>query len=275
MKVILLISNKQTDQEVHKNQTPAPLIKFGGKLLLEHILSELLLLTEEDIQEVVFVTSKEVSLFHATLKQIATKLNLKTHIFTCVHGNSPLEALACAADVLKGPVLVLNAHAWFKGGSSLTNKGENFVLVKKVEDPSEHNVVKLTMNNAISGFHFKSIEYISDLVPTGGYFFKAGESVIPGINQLLSTKTKEDDSLDLNHLIAYKIENGERFLPSLVEDWIDGNQVSDILDIHQRVIAGFTTHRHIADSAQISNTVIISPVYIGDNVKITNENEKN
>ncbi len=268
MKVVLLIGNNQTSPFIHKNQNPATLNKFGGKFLLEHLLNELLLLTEEDIQELLFVTSAEVALFHDTLKQIATKFNLKTSVHSCLEGNSPLEALTCTEESIKGPVLVLPANIWFRGGNGLTTTGENTILVHKIEDPSEHNVVKLEMNNAVSGFHYKSNEYISDLAPVGGYFFKQGETLIKDIRSLLSEEKAEN--LDLMHLVEYKIKKGERFLPSLVEGWQSCKDPDDMLEIHRRVIAGFTSHRHIADSAKIMNTVILSPVYIGENAKILN-----
>ena len=270
MKVILLISNNQTSPFIHKDQTPVALIKFGGKYLLEHLLNELLLLTEEDLQDIIFVTSSEMGIYHDALKQIATKFNLKTSVFTCYNGNSTLDALACASEVLKGPVLIMPSNAWFKGGSTIKAHGENLVLVSKVDDPSEHSVVKLEMNNAISAFYENSNEYISDLSPVGGYFFKDAETIISDIQDLLSEKQTEENLLDLTQLIEQRIQKGDRFLPSILEGWNRCENIDDVIKTHRMIIAGFTTHRDIGDTSEIKNTVIISPVFIGENAKISN-----
>lgn len=270
MKVLLLISNRQTSSVVHKNQTPVTLTKCGGKYLMEYLLTELLLFTEDDIDELVFITSPGISRYHEVLKQIATKFGLKTNIYTCLKDNSPLEALDCAKEALKGPVLILPANAWFKGGITLNTEGENMIVVKKVEDPSINNVVKIELNNSVSGFYDKSLEYVSDLSPVDCYFFKKGQDLIPDIQKLIKKQQKNDEQFKLQQLISHRIKNGDRFLPINVESWVTCVHSEDLLEIHHKIIAGFATHKHIADSAKILNSVIVSPVFIGEGATISN-----
>ena len=270
MKVILLISNRLASPYLHKHMTPVALMKCGGKYMLEYLLSEILLLSERQIEEVIFVTSSSVSKYHAPLKQIATKYGLKTNIFTSLQDTTPLSALHAASDSLKGEVLVVPSNIWFKSNINLDNLSDNVYFVRKVDDPSEHIVAKVELNNTIAGFFEKSPEFISDLSPVDACYFNKAEELPEILQYLMDNQIKKGITYNLNDVVEEMQKKGEKFLPGIVDEWISCETHSDFLQIHQNIIGYFKSHQTISDSAKIVNTVIVSPVYIGDNVEISN-----
>ncbi|UZR94339.1 nucleotidyltransferase family protein [Chondrinema litorale] len=270
MKVILLISNRLASPYLHKHMTPVALMKCGGKYLMEYLLSEILSLSERPIEEVIFVTSSAVSKYHAPLKQIATKFGLKTNIFTSLQDTTPLSALHAASDSLKGEILVVPSNVWFKSDINLDNLNDNVCFVRKITDPSEHTVAKVELNNTITGFFEKPPEFVSDLSPVGICYFNKAEEIPEILQYLMDNQIKEGITYDLNDVIIELQKKGEKFLPGVVDDLISCESHSDFLQVHKNIIGYFKSHQNIADSANIVNTVIISPVYIGENVVISN-----
>jgi glucose-1-phosphate thymidylyltransferase len=63
---------------------------------------------------------------------------------------------------------------------------------------------------------------------------------------------------------------GSKFKPGQVIDWLDCGNKSSTVDTNNRYLNYLNGQKLVADSAKMTNSVVIQPSYIGENVVIEN-----
>lgn len=257
----------------HTLTTPKPLILIAGKPMVQRIVEDIIATSNEKVEEVAFIINpafgKEVE---QLLIKVAESLGARGKIAYQEQPLGTAHAIIQAADSLKGPVFIVFADTLFKADFRIDSDKEAIVWTQHVEDPSGFGVVKLGEGSVIEAFVEKPTEFVSDLAIIGVYYFKDGERLRKELQRLLDEDIKDKGEYQLTDAMDHMLKSGVRFYTDQVEEWLDcGNYgatvytTGRIMNIKQ---AGGENFQHA--SAQIEDSVIIQPCYLGENVVVKN-----
>jgi glucose-1-phosphate thymidylyltransferase len=142
--------------------------------------------------------------------------------------------------------------------------------VKQIEDPSAFGVIKMNERGEIIDFVEKPKEFVSDLAMIGIYYFRDGERLHKELQYLIDNAVIKSGEYQLPDALRRLTESGVIFKPGTVSEWLDCGNKEVTVHTNQRVLefdhaAGISMQD---ESVEAINSVIISPCFIGKNVKI-------
>ena len=254
----------------HTLTVPKPLIPIAGKPIVHRLAEDITKITSDKIDEIAFIVGDFGEAIEKKLVSIAEGLGAKGTIYRQENPLGTAHAIYCAKESLSGPVIVAFADTLFKADFSLDVTADAVVWVKKVEDPSAFGVVKVNEDNVITDFAEKPTEFVSDLAIIGIYYFKSGEQLLSEIEYLIENKIMSGGEYQLTEALENIRAKGAKMTLGKVEEWMDCGNKTVTVQTNSRVL-GFEEHnlKH-AKSAQIINSLIIPPCYIGEDVVIKN-----
>jgi glucose-1-phosphate thymidylyltransferase len=148
---------------------------------------------------------------------------------------------------------------------------EGVIWVQKIEDPSQFGVVKLDNSGVITDFVEKPVEFVSDLAIIGIYYFKDGDYLKSELKYLLDNNIKEKEEFQLTNALENMKQKGTRFVPGKVTEWLDCGNKDATVYTNQRVLEFDKNKSELISKSHVcENSIVISPCFIGDNVKIVN-----
>ncbi len=254
----------------HTLTVPKPLIPIAGKPIVERLAEDIISISNEKVTEIAFITGDFGDEVDAQLVQIANRLGAKGTIFKQEEPLGTAHAIYCAQSCLEGPVIVAFADTLFQAEFKLDTENDGIIWVKKVKDPSSFGVVKLDEKGVITDFIEKPKEFISDLAIIGIYYFKKGEIVKKEIEYLLENKIINKGEYQLTDVLENMKAKNMKFSSVSVDKWMDcGNKQVTILT-NSKILDIKKDELKIPASAEIINSLIVQPCYIGENVKIKN-----
>ena len=255
----------------HTLTTPKPLIPIAGKPIVYWLVHDIEEVCVEQVENIGFVIGRSFGeAVEKELLSIASKLGAKGHLF---YQDDPLgtaHAIYCASEILSGKTIVAFADTLFKANFKLDSEQDAIIWVHQVEDPSAFGVVEMSENGEIKDFVEKPANFISDLAIIGIYYFKDGEAVKNEIQVLIKNKIKDDGEYQLTRVLETLREKGTKFVPGKVDDWLDCGNKQATVETHRAYFNFLENKKLISKSAKTNNSVLIEPVYLGDNVEIDN-----
>lgn len=252
----------------HTLTVPKPLVPVGGKPIVHRLVEDIAAVCSDPIDEIAFVIGDFGGEVEKELIKVAEKLGAKGSIF---HQREPLgtaHAVLCAEEKLDGPVVVAFADTLFKADFTINPEDDGILWVKKIEDPSAFGVIKMNEKNEIIDFIEKPQTFVSDLAMIGIYYFKEGKDLRKELNYLVDNKIIKGGEYQLPDALRRLTEKGKIFKPGEVKEWLDCGNKEVTVNANQRVLE-FDREKNVKlidDSAEIINSVIIPPCYIGKNV---------
>lgn len=147
---------------------------------------------------------------------------------------------------------------------------EGILWVKQIDDPSAFGVIKMNEKGEIVDFVEKPKEFVSDLAMIGIYYFKDGLRLRQELEYLIENNVVKGGEYQLPDALRRLTEAGYTFKPGEVIEWLDCGNKEVTVHTNQRVLEyDFERQKMmVSESAQLIDTVIIPPCYIGDNVII-------
>lgn len=272
MKIIIPMAGRGSRLRPHTLTVPKPLIPIGGKPIVQRLAEDITKLSDEKIDEIAFIIGDFGAEIEEQLLGIAERLGAKGTIY---HQDEPLgtaHAIWMAEQSLSGPVVVAFADTLFRANFHLDMNSDGVVWVKKVQDPSAFGVVKLDAYGVIEDFVEKPKEFVSDLAIIGIYFFKDGENLRSEIQHIMDNEIKGNGGeYQLTDALENMRAKGKKFTLGPVNEWMDCGNKSATVETNGKIL-GFEKEEFaiIPDSAKISNSLIIPPCFIGENVVIEN-----
>ncbi len=271
MKIIVPMAGRGSRLRPHTLTVPKPLIPIAGKPIVQRLVEDIAKVAGEKIEEVAFIIGDFGPEIEKSLIQIAEKLGAKGSIY---YQNDPLgtaHAIKCAEQSMSGDVVIAFADTLFRADFVLDKNSDGVIWVKSVEDPSAFGVVKLDNYGFITDFVEKPTTFVSDLAIIGIYYFNSAEKLMAEINYIMDNDIKNGGEYQLTTALENLRSKGAKFTLGKVNDWMDcGNKNatvetnSKILEYEKEEMSQFPA------SAQIENSLIIQPCFIGENVKISN-----
>lgn len=271
MKIIVPMAGRGSRLRPHTLTVPKPLIPIAGKPIVQRLVEDIAKVAGEEIEEVAFIIGDFGPEIEKSLIQIAEKLGAKGSIY---YQNDPLgtaHAIKCAEQSMTGDVVIAFADTLFRADFVLDKNSDGVIWVKSVEDPSAFGVVKLDNYGFITDFVEKPTTFVSDLAIIGIYYFNSAEKLMDEINYIMDNDIKNGGEYQLTTALENLRAKGAKFSLGKVNDWMDcGNKNatvetnSKILEYEREEMSTFPA------SANIENSLIIQPCFIGENVKISN-----
>lgn len=270
MKIVIPMAGRGSRLRPHTLTTPKPLIAFTGKSIVKRLVEDIVSICDEKIDEIAFIIGDFGDKVRIDLLKIASDLGAKG---TVVYQQEPLgtaHAILCAKQTLVGNVVVAFADTLFKADFKLDKSNDGIIWVSKIDDPSAFGVVKTDSNNIITDFVEKPKDFVSDLAIIGIYYFNDGENLKNELQYLLDNNIKDKGEFQLTDALENMKQKGLKFSTGKVDEWLDCGNKDATVYTNTRVLDHNKSKDMIDSSAQIINSEIIPPCFIGANSKIQN-----
>jgi len=256
----------------HTLTIPKPLIPVAGKPIVQHLVEDIIKVCHEKVDEIAFVIGDFGKEVEQNLIQIAESQGAKGSIYYQDEPLGTAHAILCAAPSLTGKVVIAFADTLFKTEMIAdTANSDGIIWVSKIEDPRMFGVVKLDGSGTITDFVEKPQTFVSDLAIIGIYYIKDGDNLKSELQYLIDNDIRDKGEYQLTNALENMKTKGKKLSASTVEEWLDCGNKDATVYTNQRVLEikkGAAANHSTA--ANIKNSVIIEPCYIGAEVKIEN-----
>ncbi len=271
MNIIIPMAGRGTRLRPHTLTIPKPLLPVAGKPIVQRLTEDLAEMCGEQIEEIAFIIGDFGLETEQNLLKIAENAGAKGKIFYQEEPLGTAHAIMCAKESLSGKVLVAFADTLFRADFSLDKAEDSVIWVKEVENPQSYGVVKMNLEGKISDFVEKPKEFVSNLAIIGIYYFKDGDNLRNELQFLLDNNIKEKGEFQLTTALENMKNKGVIFRPGKVDEWLDCGNKDTFVDTNAKYLTFIEKKEQlISASALIVNSVIIPPVFIGENVQIHN-----
>ncbi len=268
MKLIIPMAGMGKRMRPHTLTTPKPLIKIAGKPIVQRLIEDIATSVEEPIEEVGFVIGNFSDQVKANLLEIADSMEIKGKIYV---QNEPLgtaHAIYQAKEMLSGKVIVAFADTLFITDTQFKLDSDAVIWTKKVDNPQAYGVVILDENNKVKAFVEKPQEPVSDLAIIGIYYFSKGEALKEEIEYLLDNNIMVKGEYQLTDALENLLNKGTEFTTATIDKWLDCGNKNVTVNTNTEILNKLGSQ--ISPEANIENSIIIDPVYIGPGATLTN-----
>ena len=271
MKIIVPMAGMGKRMRPHTLTVPKPLVPIAGKPIVQRLVEDIAKVCGEPVDEVAFIIGRFGAEVEKSLVKIAESVGAKG---TIVYQDEPLgtaHAILCAKDSLTGPLVVAFADTLFKADFTLDSSVSGTIWVQQVADPKPFGVVKLDAQGRITDFVEKPQEFVSDLAIIGIYYFQDGEYLRSELQYLLDNDIKDKGEYQLTNALENMKNKGTVFVPGRVTEWLDCGNKDATVFTNQRYLEYLKERGEnlVHESAKITNSVLIEPVYVGEGAIIT------
>ena len=254
----------------HTLTTPKPLLPIAGKPIVQRLVEDIAQISHEPITEIGFIIGDFGKDIENDLKEIAANLGAEGKIFHQEEALGTAHAILCAQECLDGPVIVAFADTLFRADFKLDDSKDGILWVQKIDNPEQFGVVKVNDEFIITDFIEKPKEFVSDLAMIGIYYFKDGGILKNELQYLIDNNIIKGGEYQLPDALKNMTEKGMKFSPGAVLDWLDCGNKNATVRTNQRILHYNKGKDWVDSSAEIVNSVIIPPCYIGRNTVIEN-----
>ena len=271
MKIIVPMAGMGKRMRPHTLTVPKPLVPIAGKPIVQRLVEDIAKVCGEPVDEVAFIIGRFGAEVEKSLVKIAESVGAKG---TIVYQDEPLgtaHAILCAKESLSGPLVVAFADTLFKADFILDSSVPGTIWVQQVADPKPFGVVKLNEQGQITEFVEKPQEFVSDLAIIGIYYFQDGEYLRSELQYLLDNDIKDKGEYQLTNALENMKNKGTVFVPGRVTEWLDCGNKDATVFTNQRYLEYLKERGEslVHESAKITNSVLIEPVYIGEGAIVT------
>ncbi|MDH5475886.1 MAG: sugar phosphate nucleotidyltransferase [Cyclobacteriaceae bacterium] len=272
MNIVIPMAGMGKRMRPHTLTVPKPLIPIAGKPIIQRLVEDIAKVCGEKVNNIGFVIGRNFgSEVENTLKAIAKSVGAEGKMYYQDEALGTAHAVLCAGEIMKGNTVVAFADTLFKADFVLDTSKDGIIWVQKVADPSAFGVVKVNDTNEISDFIEKPKDFVSDLAIIGIYYFREGDFLKNELQYLIDNDIKDKVG---EYQLTVALENmkskGVKFIPGQVTEWLDCGNKDATVFTNQRYLEYIKDTDLVSNSAIIENSVIIPPVFIGENVKIKN-----
>ncbi|MCR5888505.1 NTP transferase domain-containing protein [Hymenobacter sp. J193] len=272
MKIIVPMAGMGKRMRPHTLTVPKPLIPIAGKPIVQRLVEDIAKVCGEPVDQVAFIVGRFGAEVEKSLLAIAESIGAKGTIHYQDEPLGTAHAILCAKEALEGPVVVAFADTLFKADFTLDSSVPGTIWVQRVDDPKPFGVVKLDEQGRITDFVEKPQEFVSDLAIIGIYYFQDGAYLREELQYLLDNDIKDKGEYQLTNALENMKNKGTTFVPGRVTEWLDCGNKDATVYTNQRYLEYLQERGEdlVSSSAQLHNSVVIPPVYIGEGVVVHN-----
>jgi glucose-1-phosphate thymidylyltransferase len=262
MKVIIPLAGKGTRLRPHTYLTPKPMMKVAGKPVMSYVLDELKKLG--NVEQVIYITGhlKEKVEAYARAEMDVPSVFIEQKVQDGTAG-----AIALARDYVDQPVLIIFVDTIFDADLTQVKSidADGIIWVKEVEDYQRFGVVVTDKDGNMTKIVEKPKTPISKRANIGLYYIKNWKLLFEGIEHTLK-QPKNQGEYFLTDAFQYMIDKGAKIRVIDVEGWYDAGKIETMLETNEAMLARGRARR----PKSVGDSTIIDPVYIEDNVTLSN-----
>jgi glucose-1-phosphate thymidylyltransferase len=271
MRIIVPMAGMGKRMRPHTLTVPKPLLKVAGKPIVQRLVEDITKVVNEKVEEIAYVTGDFGKDVEQKLINIARSLGAEASIYYQENPLGTAHAILCAADSLKGNVVIAFADTLFRADFKLdTHKEDGIIWVNKIDDPRSFGVVKLSDDGYITDFVEKPQHFVSDLAIIGIYYFKDGENLHKELRYLIDNNIKDKGEFQITNALQNMTNKGKKFVPGHVEEWLDCGNKDATVYTNQKVLEFIKHEKLVSDKVKLINSVIVPPCFIDNEVTIEN-----
>ena len=260
MRAIIPVAGIGTRLKPHTHTIPKVLLNVGGKPILGHIVDKVrgagvkkFTFVLGHLGELVkdYISEKYPDIIADYVEQESAE-GLGHAIYTAIPTFDEPELLIILGDT----IIDVDLDELFKQQHSSLG-------IKYVEDPRRFGVAILK-DGLIEKLIEKPSEPISHLAIVGLYYIKHSAVLAQCLSNLVEKDIRTRGELQLTDALQLMIESGEKISTFPVEGWYDCGKPETLLSTNSFLlsVSSFSNERE--------SVIIIPPVYIPDNVKLSN-----
>lgn len=254
----------------HTLTVPKPLIAVAGKPIVQRLVEDLASAYNNKVDEVAFITGEFGADVERDLLKIAESIGAKGTIYKQDQPLGIAHAIGCAAPSLEGNCIVAFADTLFRANFRFNPNEDGIIWTQRVENPQAFGVVKIDANNVVTDFVEKPQTFISNLAIVGIYYFRDGAYLRSEIEYLIENNITYRGEYQLTSVLENMKSKGTKFRTAIIDEWIDCGNKEAVVHANQRMLDIKRAENVVRSSANVENSVIIPPCYIGKDVKVKN-----
>lgn len=263
------MAGRGTRVRPHSHTVPKPLLPVAGKMIVERIVETFARTLDRDITEIVFILGPDFGQeIKDALKEMSTRHNAKASFRVQETAQGTAHAVYCAEQDLSGECIIVFADTIFDmEGTVSIEDADSVIWLKEVEDPSRFGVA-VEEEGKITDFVEKPSEPISNLAIIGVYYFREAEKLKEEIEYLLENDIRgHGREFQLTDALDRLLKNDNVFKKATVDEWLDCGTLPAWLET-----SGIIVEKEFqeVDEDRFTDTKIIPPVYIGEDVELEN-----
>lgn len=264
MKAIIPVAGIGTRLRPHTHTQPKALIPIAGKPILAHIIDSLIV---AGIREFVFVIGymgdKIENYITSTYPDVRTNFVIQTT------GKGTGHAIWLAKDQIGDDelLIVLGDTIADVNIRQLIEAETTTLCVKKVEDPRLFGVAELNADGTIKRLIEKPSIPKSNLALVGIYRIRETVRLFDAIEYNISNKITTQNEYHLTDALMRMIEQGVVMRTLDVDNWFDCGKKDILLDTNATLLKRLN---YDTTNYRFENTIIIPPVFIGEDCRISN-----
>lgn len=259
----------------HSLTVPKPLIPVAGKPIVHRLVSEIVEILDEKIDEIAFILGDPAFFGDdvvESLKELAVSLGAKPSIYRQLDPKGTGHAIMCAEPSLSGPAVIAYADTLIRADFDLDKEADSVIWTKKVSNPEAYGVVNLNDKNEIVELVEKPENFVSDQAVIGIYYFKNVAELKNELQYVLDNNIINGGEYQINDGIKRMMANGKVFKTGAVSEWMDCGNKEVTVETNRRML-GFlaeSNEKLISDSVKNENSKIIEPCFLGKGVVLKN-----
>ena len=270
MNLIIPMAGKGKRLRPHTLTTPKPLIPIAGKPIVQRLVEDIAKVTPEKIEKIGFVIGDFDEAIKDKLREVAKAVGAEAHFFVQETAEGTAHAIACANDMLEGKVTVAFSDTLFRADFKLNSEDDGIIWTKQIEDPSAFGIVKTNDAGIITDFIEKPKDFVSDQAIIGIYYFKRGENLRDEIDHLIKNNIRGGGEFQLTMALENLKNKGTNFTVGTVNEWLDCGNKEITVQSNSEYLGFLKGENLISPKAEIKNSEIIEPVFIGSDTVISN-----
>lgn len=267
MKVVIPVAGAGMNLRPHTHTQPKPLVPVAGKPILGHIIDALI---AEGIKDFVFVIG-----YLGNKIQEYVQLTYEEEIQSAFIVQQPrygsAHSLLVAKELIKNEeelLVVLGDTIVELDYQELIRTPYTTVGTKKVDNPRDFGIAELNREGFIKQLVEKPRIPKSNLALVGIYKIVNVNAFLECIEKAFANKDTENGEYQLTDVLMRKIEVGERVAIQEVTKWYDCGKKETLLAANEILLANPKLHTSPGDN--FPGNIILPPVRVGENCKITN-----
>jgi glucose-1-phosphate thymidylyltransferase len=272
MNIIIPMAGMGKRMRPHTLTTAKPLIPIAGKPIVQRLVEDLAATCNEKIDTIAFIINPSFGTeTENMLLEVANQLGATGKICYQEEALGTAHAILAAKDYLNSNVFIAFADTLIKAEFTIDTNKDAIIWTQKVDDPSQFGVVKLNEAGEITEFVEKPETFVTNLAIIGIYYFKDGENLKNELQYLIDNDIKHKGEYQLTDAMETMKNKGIKFYCDQVEEWLDcGNKDATVYTNKRILEIKKSKENLVAPSATITNSIIIEPCFIGENVIINN-----
>ncbi|MFN4083804.1 MAG: sugar phosphate nucleotidyltransferase [Bacteroidia bacterium] len=266
LKAIIPVAGIGTRLRPHTHTQPKALIPIAGKPILGHIVDGLI---QADIKEFIFIIGYLGDKIEQYILQNYSN-QIKCEFVIQTTGKGVGHAIWLAKDKINKDDEILIVF-----GDTIADMNLKEILaepysmlgVKKVEDPRLFGVAEIDNNFFIKNLVEKPAIPKSNMALVGVYKIKEAEMLIDALGNNVAQQFKTHGEYTLTDALMQLIDKGIKLKAFTVDNWFDCGKKDILLETNALLLKRLNNYNQ---NHQFQNTIVIPPVYIGNDCKISN-----